>query len=353
MEEKLTINASDIDRLKKCNGSVKVPIKRPDNNSETRLEGIQAAKLAYDMFTGVPHVAPNDEMNRHITNYVNIVTEGMDTVEMEVPLELEAKNFILKARPDTVAVRGKTLYVTDLKYGYIPVELHETEVLKCYAALYMRENKLDDTKIDTVKLSIYQPRCYHPDGHYRTETYTRDDIKNWSSQFIEYMNEKFTPDQVIAGSHCQKCQHVLTCKALAQDNYRIFEKVRDDNRRELDGDELGAEIDFLDTAYKMIKTRREAIRAEAVNRLEDGENIAGYMKGTAYGKSKLSVTPEEFMMFTGVDITKQTIMTYAEIEAKLGDRKKLLNQFKESGKPYVKLEKYDSKKIEKLFKPTA
>lgn len=117
---------------------------------------------------------------------------------------------------DCVAVTpDRTLHVVDLKYGRgVPVEVRDNSQLLYYAlgAWLMVGDKL---QIETVRMTIVQPRAAHPDGPVRHCDLPLVDVIHWGHEVL-----KPTVDLICAGDvskltiaegkHCRWCPAALS-----------------------------------------------------------------------------------------------------------------------------------------------
>lgn len=115
---------------------------------------------------------------------------------------------------DAVLIWGSTLAVYDLKYGKgVKVSAKDNTQMKCYAlGAILGPGELYD--LDTIKMTIIQPRLQW----ISTDETTYWDIRKWAT-------EELRPAAVLAyqgggdftpGEHCRFCSVAPRCKALAE-----------------------------------------------------------------------------------------------------------------------------------------
>lgn len=99
--------------------------------------------------------------------------------------------------------KGKSLLVSDFKYGFSKVEVRENKQLLTYALGAALKNNWD---FDEVELVIIQPRAPHQDGPIRSWTITRDYLLAWAPILGEAarLTEK-SDAPLFLGDHCQYC----------------------------------------------------------------------------------------------------------------------------------------------------
>ena len=105
----------------------------------------------------------------------------------------------------------RTVYVIDLKYGYVLVE-SSTMQLKHYAVSAMDTFQLWH-KVDLVEGVIIQPRGEHIDGEVRRVHYTIADLLQFQRRFSDIYFETKRPDAaIVPGDHCHYCKVSPICR---------------------------------------------------------------------------------------------------------------------------------------------
>lgn len=240
---------------------------------------------------------------------------------------------------------GTTAYLVDLKYGYKIVEVyHNTQpIIYGYAALMA----LNDPKITSIVLGIYQPRAWHSEGSFRTWRLSIPEIHKLASEIAAAGEECQKPDvPATPGSHCEYCKGRLECEALAHSLYNGFEALDRKAQGVMNADELSNELNFLERLKDLYDARKTAVHAEANHRISSGEQVPGWCLKDRTGHRKWRVDPVTLHMLTGINPTKQEIMQPAELE-RAGADKKIIKGLAYSPNIGHKLDRVD---FDKMFR---
>lgn len=120
---------------------------------------------------------------------------------------------------DCVIVADGTLSVIDFKYGLgVLVNADENPQMMCYAlgALELFDDLYD---IDSVSMTIFQPRR----ENISTCTMTREELLKWAKEVL-VPTAKLAYDgggEFKAGEHCQFCKAKATCRKRAEYNLEL------------------------------------------------------------------------------------------------------------------------------------
>ena len=120
---------------------------------------------------------------------------------------------------DAVIVADRILQVVDFKYGTgVPVSAEGNSQMRLYAlgALDMFGELYD---IDTVRMTIYQPRL----SNISTDTISRADLLNWAENTLRPVAELAYKGEgeMKAGSWCRFCKLRTTCRRRAEANLTL------------------------------------------------------------------------------------------------------------------------------------
>lgn len=112
---------------------------------------------------------------------------------------------------------SKQLEVVDYKNGSgVVVEALGNKQLRYYglgAALSLGKGK----QIDTVRMTIIQPRAEHPDGPIRSETVSYFELLDFAGELLDAARKTLAPDAPLTpGSHCRFCPASAVCPAQRQ-----------------------------------------------------------------------------------------------------------------------------------------
>lgn len=320
----------------KCYGQPQM-VERHNIASETSdaaKEGTCAAWVAEMVLTGqretcfdmIDELHPDNhwpvdyDMADYIQKYVDHVRKGGGEIFTERKVVL---NENIQGTPDSYAVLSdeyNTLYVDDLKYGFVIVSEISPQIV-IYAEAICRElQQYHGVLVDKIRLGIYQPRGFHVDGIYRHRTVSRAElaleaaeIENAGRQCLS-VNPKVTP-----GEHCKYCPAQIVCSAAANEIYKINSVVSYPVSREMTGEEISREYAFLNTAYDMIKGRKSAIEDEIIARQQGGGFVPGWLPKSGHGRRKFKFDKQTVELITGVDATPDGTCTPKELERRGAD----------------------------------
>jgi len=237
VKQHATLGASTSARWMACPGSIRLidALQLPDGSGETEYarEGTAAHALAERCLVNntEPHqllgvTLGGVEVTEEMADFVSIFADYCRHLAEHATEHFAEQKFSLaKLNPpeamfgtaDFVAYdkASRTLHVVDLKYGRgVVVEVKENEQLRYYAlgaALLLD----DGTRaIETVEMTIVQPRAAHPDGIIRSEQINIVDLVEWSNDLLAAARATQDPKALLtAGEHCRFCPAAATCPA--------------------------------------------------------------------------------------------------------------------------------------------
>ena len=298
----------------------------PQPESDPAREGTCAAWVAEMVLRGQhddPHEMVGEAhengwvvdraMAHHIEGYLKLLRSYGGQVDAERKVVL---NENIEGTPDAFAVvAGSHLYVDDLKYGFGVVE-STTPQLVIYAGAIVRHLTRKGVNISKVTLGIYQPRAYHPLGIHRTRTVWPEQLMINEVHKIEAAGELALSPSAIAkpGKHCRYCRAASICSAVTHEAYQCYERMLNGEQRKMTPTEMALELEFLDLAETLLKSRRDAMNAEADARIDRGETIPGWHRASGRGQRKFTVPKEMVQLMTGIDPTGSNMVTPAELE---------------------------------------
>lgn len=309
-----------------------VPVEPP---SDEAREGTAAAWVADQVLqgrvsdikelNGVTHENGwliTDEMIYYVNGYVEMIRSRGGSISTEQFVRLN--EFIAGTLDVSAEVSGDTLHIDDLKYGFRIVETYENPQLIIYGAAELL--RIQNPNIRRVELGIYQPRAFHPDGIYRVWPMSVAELWQYANHLIERGRACQMPvPPATPGTHCADCPARTSCNALATTNYAFYQVIEDVRQRSLRPDEMTRELVFVNKAFALIKARKEAIEAEAEQRLLNGEHFAGWYMKPRFGHRSFKVDPMTIVLETGIDPfeTERKIVTPAELERRGADPEKI------------------------------
>ena len=219
------IGPSSMHRWGNCPGSVKMSEGIESTTSVYAEEGTRAHELAEWCLRKNKHPGDykgkleiDDEMIENVWEYVRPIQERAINERLLVEQRFDITHIHpeLFGTGDAVLINPVTMNieVIDLKYGSgLAVEVKDNEQLLTYAvgALILP----DLPSMDTVTLTICQPRCYHPDGRTRSVTYTTAQVRAWAEVLREKAHAA-TDDlaPLSAGDWCHWCPAAHKCYTL-------------------------------------------------------------------------------------------------------------------------------------------
>ena len=316
----INIRASGLARVMACQGSVALAAQCPEpESSEAEQEGTAAHEAAELVLTGQ---APDLDalVDRQMSNGVFVTAEMIDHlrnyVEMLEGSQIECHGEWspcdgVKITGTTDAVRydqdAKTLYVTDLKYGWRIVEAKDNWQLIAYAIL---QGGLSHG-VERISMAIYQPQPWHPDGSLRMWVITQQELQQYALRITTWLAA--LSNDLETGTHCTYCAALATCPAARQMQYNAIDvALNADTPDTLSGDGLAMQLDALAIAADRIKLRQDALQDAALAAIQKGEHVAGWTAKQSFGNKtwKDGVTPDAVAALTGrQDLSPPALIT--------------------------------------------
>lgn len=304
-----------------CPGSIPAEAAYPDEPSETADEGKIAHKLAEPWITDLAHnrslVIPDDpqytpEIIEGAILYVNAVQAAMRELgcfvpEVEKPVAIPNIHPKNGGRPDCKlwSPGRMTLWLFDFKFGHRVVE-HVDNWQNANCAIGALDEILADSKAPgladqmiTVKMTIVQPRAFHPEGNVRTWTVKGSDLRAHRNILhgAAVQSQKENPP-TKAGPHCYKCKAAKDCLTLQQAAADIVDRVQTLQLHNLSPADRGFELDYLEKAADLVKARKDALETEALAQGMNGDTTPGW--GVGFGRgSKVWTKPVKEVIALG------------------------------------------------------
>lgn len=338
------LGASSYDRWGACPGSVRASEGIEKTTSIYAEEGTLAHTVASNLLGGIQPLEPvDDEMMDAVNVYLDYV-QGLRSMKptfeaVEQKLHLKDYHPDLFGTGDYICYFAdkKRLHVVDYKHGRgIPVEVKNSKQLMYYGLGALHVNKVP---IESITLTIVQPRCYHPDGtirHWVTDPITMIDF---AAQLIDDAKATEKIDApLVPGDHCRFCPAQPTCPALQKQALATISGAFTDVSN-LDGERLGKALAMV----PQIKSWCESVNAFAYQQATLGHDIAGFkLVDKRDGNRKWKEDADAFMMGQALDkdeskfFGEPKLLSPSQVEKSLGldkSQKEILNQFtyRESG----------------------
>lgn len=164
----------------------------------------------------------------------------------------------------------RILHSLDYKHGFGVVDVNDNTQLIGYAIATLDTFDCWE-QVNTVKITIIQPRANHIDGPIRTVEYTVNEMWNWCNRYarsIQLAEDPSTPP--VAGKHCTYCLAQATCRARME---------RTLNFAYHDHNDSDIPITMLEAMYRekrAIESHLQAIEDELNRQARNGQNFEGY-----------------------------------------------------------------------------
>jgi hypothetical protein len=286
-----------------CTPSAKFSSEFPDQESSYAKEGTDAHSLCefkLKKALGMDAVDPRPdlsfydaEMESCSDDYASFVLDTLSKLKetcadpmvmIEQKLDLSAYIPSGYGYGDCVIVADGHMHVVDFKYGLgVMVEAEGNPQMMCYAlgALELVDSLYD---IDTVSMTVFQPRR----ENVSTWTITRDELLSWAKEKL-VPAAKLAIDgdgDFVAGEHCRFCKAKAVCRARAEFN---LELARYDFQmpQSLDDTEIAAILGRLDALVSWADDVKEYALKEALS----GQHYEGFK--VVEGRSVRKYTSEE------------------------------------------------------------
>jgi hypothetical protein len=346
------LGASQYERWKECPGSVRLCRGIEKKSSIYAEEGTKAHEVAAAWLQG-KEMFCDPEMSGHLRIYLDHIYElrilkpTFEAVEQRFHLEkLHPKLF---GTADYVCYfrNSKTLHVVDLKYGSgVGVDV-ESEGMGNVQLLYYAVGAVgaNDFPIDTVIITIVQPRFNHDSGAVRSHEVKFGDIFEFTEQLVEDALATENPNAPFKlGGHCRWCAAQAICPAKNDQALRAAREAFGGTAVQAiasyNPQKLSATLDLIPQIESWCKGVREFAYQEA----ESGRTPPGYklVEKRASRKWPENFEPEQLAFELGLepdDFFERKIKSIPQIEKLIGKAQKpLLEKFtvrESSGKNLV------------------
>lgn len=235
-EKHAKLSASSAHRWLNCNPSAQLEREFADRSSEAAAEGSAAHALCEHKLRKalkMRSVRPtskydSDEMELYTDSYVEFVLE-----QIEIAKQYCSDPFVLIEQKldfscyvpdgfgtgDCLIVADKLLHIIDFKYGLgVLVEAENNPQMMLYAlgALRLFDALYD---IDTVSMSIFQPRR----ENVSTWTISVSELEEWAEQTLRPKAElAFKGEgEFVPGAWCTFCKAAVKCRARAEEKLAL------------------------------------------------------------------------------------------------------------------------------------
>lgn len=340
MKQITQLRCSGLSRVMTCAGSLQFE-KYDDESNEAAKQGTAAGEWMRRVIqptwaaTQNPDIASNgvrydDDMKFYTEEIANdIITNAQgNLIECEHEVNWQTRSGIMiEGHPDADYERPdeETLYIEDLKYGWILVDVFENWQLLGYAiGSVLRRAKA----YKYIVMRIRQPRPHHEDGPKREWKITYEQLCEYKEQI------EARCDQLAAGfaelSTSKKCKYcpgaAEKCTAFNRSlHFGVDYTLSNFKQDGLTEKEISFQLDLLNRIGDVFKIKKDSLEQLAVDRIKNGKIIPNYITEQNLGdrKWKSSVSPDVIKTLTGVDIVKKDMMSPAQAE-KMGVPKGLV-----------------------------
>lgn len=331
------LSASASYRWLNCPPSVRLTERIPDNGSIYAAEGSEAHALCeYKLrkLLGMEVQNPLDTpvglqyydntMEDAATGYAAFVLELLEEIRKSCPdpivmveQRLDFSRWVKDGfgTGDAVIVADGTLHVIDFKYGTgVPVSAEGNSQMRLYAlgAVDMFGELYD---IDTVVMTIYQPRL----TSISTDTISKTDLLDWAENTLRPLADLAYKGEgdLNAGSWCRFCKLRSTCRKRAEANLAMAQ--HDFNLPPtLSDEEIAVILDKLDDLISWAGDVKEY----ALNATLHGKHFEGWK--LVEGRSNRRYTDEaavaQIVSDTGRDPYEHKLLGITAMEKLLGKK---------------------------------
>lgn len=357
MKQVTVIRCSGLSRPMTCAGSLFFENLPEQETNVAASEGTAAGEYLEHLLVGDDEPIPTHAKNgvafdADMKFYAGQVAEEIKSkawsrVLCEQSIDWQTRSGIwIKGQYDASYVHDGKLYIDDLKYGWVHVEVKENWQLLGYA---IGEVIRRGEAFERIVLRIHQPRPHHEDGPTREWEITYDQLLTYKEQIETRMDQiagGFA--ELVTSKKCKYCPAAPSaCTAF---NRSVFHGIdytlshfQQDN---IDDKEISFQLDLLDRVTEVLKIKTDSIKQLAVSRMKGGAIIPGYMCEESYGdrKWKKEISPAVIETITGIKIVETIMLSPAKAE-KLGVSKELVKGFVDRHFLGQKLVKKDANKL--------
>lgn len=340
------IGASSMYRWAECPGSVALSATVPPQESSAYAEeGTEAHELAAKWLTsnGKTPDCDDDEMLDNVRVYVDYVYGLLGSkckLFVEHGFDLSDVYPGAYGTNDAAVYDGvnKILHVIDLKYGAgIYVSAKNNPQLRYYALGALLELQKEGHEVETVVMTIVQPRCTTIEGPARSETIDAVDLMEFAADLVMYAKRTAEPNAPLkAGDHCRFCPAINICPEVQNVKQMVAKSefaAADEKHPVMEGTIPPHKLAEYIKAVPLLKAMIERIDAYAYAEARAGRPVPGY-KLVEKRANRKWINETEVSLFLGSlkvsddDIFEpRKIRTPAQMEKKLPSHYQMLTKF--------------------------
>lgn len=227
------------------------------------------------------------------------------------------------------------LHIWDYKFGHKYVDAFENWQLIEYAAgiLAPYASALYDIKVE---LCIVQPRNFNRWGPVRTWSMSLNRLQSYFNKLVETERAaSLTMAPCFPSPECQYCSARAMCKTLQNAAATITDVSLFNIPFELDNNQLGTELRYLQRAQELLEARITGISEIVTYKLRMGESIPHYRLEQGYGREKWKTPVNEVIVLgqmLGINLKKPDEVVTPRQAVKLGLDEDMVTKFSE--KPF-------------------
>ena len=280
------LGASSAERWMNCPGSVallqKLTLPESDE-ADYRMEGTAAHAVAahcllqhLDAWEVIGQVFEKIEVSEDMASAVQVYLDhvrgmGGENAVKYVECKLSApdhKDFFGTVDYGQYTPETAVLEIVDYKHGKgITVDVEWNPQVMYYGYMLL----LNHPEARTVRMTICQPRGFHPDGPIRTWEISAEALTDWvNTELVPAMNRTELDHDLDAGPWCRFCPAKLVCPLLSS----LFGAACTANAQtivNLSDESLGRSYQYV----QAVKFYLKAMEDEAFRRLNTGAEIDG------------------------------------------------------------------------------
>lgn len=256
-----------------------------EGNHEVREDGTACHWLAKELWDSIQHaegeLSPNnrlltEEMFDACDVYHDVLRSwpNVDPVlEQTLPMDFIYPG--MEGTPDAFAYNPSinTLWVGDLKFGFVSVEVWKNLQLSLYAGAVVKFLKIEDRN-PRIVLTIVQPRDFNPEGAVRVWETSWSELEPILKWLSERAHAAMAPNPMVtSGPQCQQCPGRHACRAAQQSAMMAVEFTYGSTPHELSVEALGAEAARLYDAQKHMEARMSGLYMQMEKLMEKGVRV--------------------------------------------------------------------------------
>lgn len=258
--------------------------------------------------------------------------------------------------PDLWYFEDQRIHLFDYKFGFGIVEVHENEQAINYLSLIMDEMGINNGTHDQLvgaRVTIVQPRGYHPDGVIRTWNIPKLSDLRADFNIMRAAAERATGEKKlpIVGPHCKHCPGRHACRSLQANVLTAIDLVGKPVPLTLPPVALGHELRATRRLIKLAEARFTGLEAQARSLLMKGERVPFAAMEESKPREQWTI-PIESVIATGqacgVNIAKKEAMTPAQARA-AGVPEEVVNSISTRPRGELRIVEDDGSKLRKLF----